>query len=93
MQPDIVEYDKNHMIKPGFDLILGCNTIKELEIILDFQTKETTLDEISLPMRDIKNLRTRAAADKARTVNYSIYQSTSKEPQSTLKATKCLIEI
>ena len=44
-------------------------------------------------MRDINNLRTRAAADKAWTVNNSIYQSTSKEPQSTLEATKCLIEI
>ena len=44
-------------------------------------------------MRDIKNLKTRAAAKKAWTVNDSIYQSTSKELQSLLKATKCLIEI
>ena len=80
------------MNEPGFDLILGCNTMKELGIVLDFRTKEITLDEISLPMRDIKNLRTRAAADKAWTVNISIYQSMSKE-QSTLKATKGLIEI
>ena len=76
-----------------FDLILGCNTMKELGIVLDFRIKEITPDEISLPMRDIKNLRTRAAADKAWTVNNSIYQSTSKELQSTLEATKCLIEI
>ena len=27
IQPDIVEYDKNHMTKPGFDLIIGCNTM------------------------------------------------------------------
>ncbi len=81
------------MTKPGFYLILGCNTIKELGIVLDFQTNEITVDEISLPMRDIKNLRTRAAANRAWTVNNSIYQSTSKEPQSTLEATKCLIEI
>ena len=77
----------------GFDIILGCNTTKELGIVLDFWTKEITLDEISLPMRDIKHLRTRAAANKAWTVNNSICQSTSKEPQSTLKATKHLIEI
>ena len=51
------------------------------------------MDEISLPMRDIKNLRTRAAADKAWTMNNSIYQSTSKELQITLEATKCLIKI
>ena len=93
IQPDIVEYDKNHMNEPGFDLILGCNTMKELGIVLDFRTKEITLDEISLPMRDIRNLRTRAAADRAWTVNNSIYQSTSKEPQSMLEATKRLIEI
>ena len=56
-------------------------------------TKEITLDEISQPMRDIKNLRTKAAADKAWTVNNSIYQSMSKEPQSTLEATKRLVKI
>jgi hypothetical protein len=44
-------------------------------------------------MRDIKNLRTRSAPDTAWTVNNSIYQSMSKEPQSTLEATKQLIEI
>jgi hypothetical protein len=93
IQPDIVEYDTNHSNKPGFDLILGCNTMKELGIVLDFGTKEITLDGISLPMRDIENLRTRAAANKAWTVNNSIYQSKSKEPQSMLEATKCLIEI
>ena len=51
--PYIVEYDKNHMSKPEFDLILGFNTMKELGIFLDFWTKEITLDEISQPMRDI----------------------------------------
>jgi hypothetical protein len=35
--------------------------MKELEIVLEFRTKEITLDEISLPMRVIKHLRTRAA--------------------------------
>jgi hypothetical protein len=44
-------------------------------------------------MRDIKNLRTRAAADKGWTVNNNIYQSTSKELHSMLEATKRLIEI
>jgi hypothetical protein len=79
IQPDVVDYDRNHMNEPGFDHILGCNTMKVLGIVLDFWKKEITLDEISLPMRDIKNLRTRAAADKAWTVNNSIYQNTSKE--------------
>jgi hypothetical protein len=93
IQPDIVEYDESHMNEPGFDLILGCNSMNELGIVLDFRTKEITLDEISLPMRDIKNLRSRSAADKAWIVNNSIYQSTSKEPQSTLEATKRLVKI
>ena len=34
--PDVVEYDKNKMTKPVFDLILGCKTMKELGIVLDF---------------------------------------------------------
>ena len=34
--PDIVEYNKNKMAKPVFDLMLGCNTMKELGIALDF---------------------------------------------------------
>ena len=60
--------------------------MKELGIVLDFWTTEITIDEILLPMRDIKNLRSKSAADKAWVVNNSIYQSTSKEPQSTLEA-------
>ncbi len=44
------------MDKPGFDLILGSNTMKELGIDLDFPTKEITLDETSLSMRDKREL-------------------------------------
>ena len=39
IQPDVVEY-KNPVDKPGFDLILGSNTMKELRIVLDFWTKK-----------------------------------------------------
>ena len=38
--PDAVKYDKITMTKPMYDLILGCKTRKELEIVLDFRTKE-----------------------------------------------------
>ena len=41
VQPDVVEYNKNGMTKPGFDLILGSNTLKELGIVLDFWTKKS----------------------------------------------------
>ena len=34
--PDIVEYDKTTMTKPMYDLILGCKTMKEIRIVLDF---------------------------------------------------------
>ncbi len=40
MQPNIVENDKDIMTKPGCDLILDSNTMKELGIVLDFWTKE-----------------------------------------------------
>jgi hypothetical protein len=88
-----VEYKENSLTKPGFDLILGSNTLKELGIVLDFWTKEITLDNISLPMREINNLKTRATVERAWTMNNSIYQETSKEPQSMLEATKRLIHI
>eukprot|EP00804_Cyclotella_cryptica_P003809 CCRYP_008945-RA/>CCRYP_008945-RA protein AED:0.52 eAED:0.52 QI:0/0/0/0.66/0/0/3/0/164 len=55
------------MTKPGFDLILGSNTLKELGIVLDFRTKEITVDDISLPMRDINKLKTRATYAKEAT--------------------------
>ena len=64
IQPGVVEY-KDPMDKPGFDLILVSNTMKELGIILDFRTKEMTLDEISLPMRDIIKLTTKAQIEKS----------------------------
>ena len=64
IQPDVVEY-KDPIDKPGFDLILGSNTMKELGIVLDFRTKEITLDEISLPMRDINKLSTRTQIEKS----------------------------
>ena len=34
--PDVVEYDKTKMTKPMYDLILGCKTMKEIGIVLDF---------------------------------------------------------
>ncbi len=76
-----------------YTLILGINTMKELGIVLDFWTQEITLDEISLPMRDINKLITCTQIEKSWTVNNSIYQDTSKEHYSILEATKHLIQI
>ena len=67
--------------------------MKQLGIVLDFRTKEITLDEISLAMRDINKLSTRAQIEKSWSLNNSIFQENTKEPQSTLEATKRLIQI
>ena len=39
MTPDVAEFDKHKILKPVYDLILGCYTMTELGI-LDFQTKK-----------------------------------------------------
>ena len=44
-------------------------------------------------MRDINKLKTRATVERAWMMTNSIYQEMSKEPQSTLEATKRLIHI
>ena len=93
LQSDVVEYKENSQTKPGFDLILGSNTLKELGIVLDFRTRQITIDDISLPMRDINKLQTKVATKKAWMVNNSIYHNTTNEPQSTLEATSRLINI
>ena len=71
------------MTKPVYDLILGCNTMKELGIVLDFWTKEITIDEIILPIRDINSL-TKSNMEKAWVVNNSM----AHEPASLQDATK-----
>ncbi len=38
--PNIVEYDEYYMTKPGVDLIVGCNSMNELGIVLDFWMKK-----------------------------------------------------
>ena len=69
--PDVVEYDKKKMTRPMYDLILGCKTMKELGIVLDFRTKEITVDEIILLMTDINSL-TMSKMERAWSVNNSI---------------------
>ena len=55
IEPDEVEYEKDEM-KPVLDLILGIKSMYELGIILDCKNKMTTIDEITLPMRNIHSL-------------------------------------
>ena len=66
-----------------YDFILGCKTMKELGIVLDFRTKEITIDEIILPIRDINSLTT-SNMEKAWTMNNIM----AHEPLSTQEATQ-----
>ena len=36
VSPNLVEYDKKKMMKPVYDLVIGCKIITDLEIVLDF---------------------------------------------------------
>ena len=76
------------MTKTVYDLILGCRTMKDLGIVLDFRTKEITTDEIILPMRNINSL-TMSKMEKAWTVNDNMVQ----EPHSMQEATKQVVHI
>ncbi len=52
--PDIMEYDKIN--KPQYGIILGVKTMKKYVIILDFEDKMITIDEVKLPMQNINHL-------------------------------------
>ena len=84
-EPDVVEYEKEEM-KPMFDLILGIQTMHELGIILDCKQKMITIDEITLPMRNINSL-TKSKTRKA----LAAHTVLSQEPKSTEEATQHVI--
>jgi hypothetical protein len=73
--PDVVEYDKKMMTKPVY-AHSWLQTMKELGIVLDFQRKERTVDEISLPMRDINSMTT-SKMEKPWAVNNSMAHESS----------------
>ena len=72
-----------------FDLILGVKSLSELGIVLDFWTKEITIDVIVLTMRDINKLSNSSKIEKAWSVNHNIV----REPKSTEEATQRAIHI
>jgi hypothetical protein len=53
-ESDVVKYEEDS--KPQYDLILGTETMKELDNVLDFKAKTITIDEIILPIRNISLL-------------------------------------
>ncbi len=86
-EPDIVEYDRKNG-KPVFDTIIGCKSMKELGIVLNFKAKTITINQIILPMRDISSL-DRTRIKEAWAQNNAL----AHEPQSTEEATQRVVHI
>ncbi len=82
-EPDVLECDKK-MGKPVFDLIIGCNSMERLGIVMNFQNKMITIDEIMLPMRNIANLTNKYKIKEA----WVISNALAHEPISTEQATQ-----
>ena len=89
VKPHVAEYDGKNGLASIWPIILGVKTLRELGILLDFQTKEISIDEISLPMRDKNSLSTSFKIENA----WSVNQSMIHELQSTEEATQCAIWI
>ena len=62
---------------------LDIKTMKEFGIVLYFWTKEITIDEIVLPMRDINSLTTSKLES-----TWAVNNSMAQEPHSTQEATQ-----
>ena len=67
LRRDVVKY-KSEADAPLFDLIIGTETLFDLGIDLNFKTKLITIDEIKLPMRNIKYIQNP-------NVRYNIYKN------------------
>jgi hypothetical protein len=88
LQPDIVEYSPGDQA-PMYGLIIGKQTMHDLEVKLDFQEKTITIDKILLPMRNIANLQLRPRITRALRENTCFAQ----DPISTCSATKHMVKI
>ncbi len=87
LQPDIVEYSPGDQA-PMYDLIIGKQTMHNLEVKLDFQEKTITIDKILLPMRNFAKLQLKPRITRALRENTCFAQ----EPISTCSTTKCLVK-
>ncbi len=88
LHPDIVEYSEGEP-PPLYDLIIGKQTLHDIGAVLDFNKKTIIIDDVLLPMRNIKNLQLKPSISRALKLNSSFAQ----EPTSTRNATKCIVEI
>jgi hypothetical protein len=72
-----------------FDLIIGCNSMENLGIVMDFKTKSITIDDIILPMRNIAKLTAKSTVKEA----WAISNALAHEPTSTELATQRAVKI
>ncbi len=88
LHPDIVEYS-NGGPPPLYDLMIGKQTLHDIDAVFDFTERTITIDDILLPMRNINNLQLKPSISRALKLNFSFAQ----EPASTRNASKCIVEI
>jgi hypothetical protein len=87
VEPDIVKYDENN--KPQCDLILGIKTMKEFGIILDFNNKMITIDEVKLPMQNISYLQGSSTLHELK-LNHSLAMELHSTQDTTKRVTRIL---
>ena len=86
INPDIVEYDEKDTAPP-FNLIIGEQTLLDLKAHLDWENKMITIDDVKLPMSDIKNIQIPNSRLQLWANTYYV------EPSSTDAATKRVVKI
>jgi hypothetical protein len=88
LHPDIVEYPQRGM-PLLYNLIIGKQTLHDLDAMLNFKEKMITIDEVLLPMRNINNLQLKPSISRALKQNTCLAQ----KPVSACNATKHVVEI
>ena len=84
VKPDVVRLPRDSP-QPGYDLIIGIETLVSLGAVLDFNSMEITVLEHTLPMRDFQSLR------DTKKLHNSFREFL--EPTSTREATSRAVEI
>jgi hypothetical protein len=80
LQPDIVEYSPGDQA-PMYDLIIGKQTMHNLEVKLDFQEKTITIDEIPLHMRNTVNLQVKPRIPPGTQRKHLFFSRDNQHPQ------------
>ena len=84
--PDIVYLDESDP-NPLYDLIIGKNTMEKMGVILDYQRTMITIDDMTLPMRNIHQVQSKNAQRRILADSYFA------EPVSTDNATRRAVKI